>query len=134
MLWRVTDRDLRDEIEQLSTELGEARKQLDFSKSVSAGAEQLRTLTAGLASARLQCAALKQQVPATEALLAAREEERSMLQDELASARKRIAELDPPANPLEQTAPDWNPNAQTTGCLQVVVLGFIALALGWWLT
>lgn len=130
----VTERDLRDEIERLSTELREARRQLEFSQSVSAGAEQLRTLRGKLASARAQLATLKQQVPATRALLAEGEGEKSMLKDELADARHRIAVLDPPAHPLEQTPPDWNPSQTSTGCLQVVVLSVAAVGLSWWLS
>ena len=137
MLCAVTDRDLRDEIEQLSAELRVARKQLDYSQSVSGGAEQLRVLTTRLAAAKAQYASLRQQIPATEALLKDRKAEISLLKDELADARKQIASLDPLPSPFDVEPPNWAPEGSTPpGCLQLLVLCFAALGLSsaaWWL-
>jgi chromosome segregation ATPase len=134
MLRRVSDRELRDEIEQLSDELREARKELEFTGSVSGGANQLRLLTAELTAAKAQNAVLKQQIPATEALVADRKEEKQTLQAELVSLRKQIADLDPLPNPYDSTQPDWSlEQSETPGCLQVVLV-FGALGAAWWLT
>ena len=137
MLRGVSDRELRDEIEQLSAELREGREELEFTRSVSGGAEQLRLLTAELTTARAQLAVLKQQIAANEVLLKDRQEEKETLTAELVNLRKQIADLDPLPNPYDATQPDWSlQQSETPGCLQVILV-FGALGLSsaaWWLS
>ena len=137
MLSGVSERELREEIEHLSTGLREARQRLDFMKSVSGGAEQLRLLTAELTAARAQLAVLKQQIPSNETRLKDRREEQETLKAELVKLRKQISDLDPLPNPYDSTQPEWSlEQSETPGCLQVLLV-FGALGLSsaaWWLS
>jgi chromosome segregation ATPase len=116
----VSDRALRDEIEQLSAQLREARKKLELSSTLSAGVERVRTLRKQVEAARQKRDALKDQVRAAEARVDTNTRERSQLKEQLARARARIAELDPQPSSWEREPAAWEVR-QGGGCLSTLL-------------
>ena len=125
----MTDRELRDEIYRLWSELSDATRKLSYSTTVSAGAERLRTLRARLDTARLKRDALEQQIAASEKLLREQKDEAVSLGDELARARRRISQLEPLGNPLEREPLNWESPNSGSECLQLVLV-FVGVGLG----
>lgn len=132
----MSERTLRDEIELLSSRVKAARAKVAHQESLAA-AEVVGPLRAQVDEARARRDELARQVRLARARLDDREQTRETLRADLEDARAGIARLEPPEDPLGRDAPSWAPNQQQGGCLQVLVLSAVGLALGLatgWLT
>lgn len=132
----MSERSLRDEIELLSAQVKKARAEVAHNESIATD-EVVLPLRAQVEAARRQRDELARQTRLASGRVADREEALTRLRDELDEARAGIARREPPEDPLKRDAPNWAPNMEQGGCLQVVVLSAVGLALGLatgWLT
>ncbi|MDP1828146.1 MAG: hypothetical protein Q8L48_33030 [Archangium sp.] len=94
---RVTDRELRDEIERLSAELRAARDELAASVSSAAGPNRVKDLGSKITAAKLERTALREQIESSRKLLVVQRRE-------LADLKSQLGWAEQPGGPEEP----WN--------------------------
>lgn len=132
----MSERDLRDELEQLHGELAALERALAVPDSEQL-AQERSALLAERDAERAAVSDLERQLDEARARIAQREQELPALESSLREARAEIARLEPLGDPLAESRANWEsatPRAPA-GCafgLWGVVAAGAALAVEWW--